>query len=448
MADKIPLLIEESFRNDSGRILATLIGTFRDFELAEEVMQEAFVTALESWTVDGIPTNPAAWITTTARRKAIDRLRRAENYRQKTAILQDEAERNQRSRNQDEMDMKHLNIDGADLYPDERLKLIYTCCHPALAQEARTALTLHTLGGITTEEIARAYLLPVPTMAQRLVRAKRKIKQAGIPYRVPPHHLLTERTSSVLTTIYLIFNEGYAATKGDDLIRHDLCDEAIRLARLLVTLLNEMVEAATDTPYTEQLQSVHKPEAMGLLALMLLHHSRRNTRVTTAGELVTLEEQDRAAWDRAAINEGLAILDEALQLRQAGPYQIQAAISALHARAATPDDTDWQQIVLLYDELHKHSPSPVIALNRAAAVAMARGPIYGLAIIDRLAADGKLSNYHLLHAARADLLRRAGFLSDAKQSYETALSLAENRVERAYLARRLTAIETLLSAES
>ena len=445
MSDKIPALIEETFRNDSGRILATLIGTFRDFELAEEVMQEAFVTALESWTADGVPSNPAAWITTTARHTAIDRLRRADTYRRKTALLQEEAEHAQQLRHQDEMNIKPLDSDDADLYPDERLKLIFTCCHPALAQEARTALTLHTLGGITTEEIARAYLVPVPTMAQRLVRAKHKIKQAGIPYRVPPRHLLTERTSSVLTTIYLIFNEGYSATKGDDLIRHDLCDEAIRLGRLLMTLLTNLVESATDAPYTEQLQSVHKPEAMGLLALMLLHHSRRNTRVAAGGELVTLEEQNRTLWDRVAIDEGLAILEQALHLRQPGPYQIQAAIGALHARAAAPQETDWPQIVLLYDELYRHSPSSVVALNRAVAVAMARGPIYGLALIDRLEAEGELTNYHLLHAARADLLRRAGFLTDAVQSYQVAIGLVENRVERAYLAHRIAEVEAMLN---
>ncbi|MEM7033753.1 MAG: RNA polymerase sigma factor [Chloroflexota bacterium] len=413
-------VIEDTFHQEAGRVIATLIHLVQDFDLAEDVLQDAFIMALERWPTKGIPRNPGAWLTTTARRKAIDRLRRDQNLEEKTAILQHLIELDQRS----------PEIPPLDTIPDDRLKLIFTCCHPALSMEARVALTLKTLGGLSTPEIAKAFLVPEKTMAQRLVRAKRKIKQAGIPYRVPPTHLLADRIESVLAVIYLIFNEGYAATDGEGLIRRDLCAEAIRLARFLTKLLQDSPELQAD------------PEALGLLALMLLHDSRRQARIDEAGAIVTLEEQDRSKWDQEQITEGVATLDRAIALGCSGPYQLQAAISALHAQAPTSNDTDWLQISLLYRELTRYNPSPIVALNRAVAVAMIEGPLVGLEMLDQIGETDALDQYHLFHAARADLLRRAKRYAQALSAYQQALSLTQNIVEQAYLQRRIQEIET------
>ena len=402
-------VIDRLFRQEQGRAVATLIRVLRDFDLAEDAVQEAFAEALRTWPDRGVPSNPGAWITTTARNRAIDRLRRERTLRDRIDTLTRVAE------------LEALGGDETDVseIPDDRLRLIFTCCHPALSMESRVALTLRTLGGLTTGEIARAFLVGEPAMAQRLVRAKRKIRSAAIPYRVPPPELLGERLPGVLAVLYLVFNEGYSTTSGR-LVRTDLCDEAIALGRVLVRLMPG------------------EPEAAGLLALMLLHHSRRRARVDGAGELVLLEDQDRAAWDHDMIDEGLRVLDAALAERHPGSYQLQAAIAALHARAPRPEDTDWPQIAALYERLELTSPSPVVALNRAVAVAMADGPARGLPLVDALAGD--LDGYHLLHATRADLLRRLGRLEDAAVAYRRALDLVTNPSERSYLERRLAEV--------
>jgi RNA polymerase sigma-70 factor (ECF subfamily) len=410
--------VEQTFRSEYGRVLGSLIAALGDFDLAEDVLQESFLTALERWPAEGQPRNPAAWLTTVARRKAIDRLRRDQAFERHHAALAAEIEL------AGTPDMHEDTVD-AETFPDERLKLIFTCCHPALSPEAQIALTLRTLGGLDTAEIAHAFLVPLPTMNQRLTRAKAKIRQAGIPFQVPAPERLPERLETVLHIIYLIFNEGYAASAGDTLIRQALCAEAIHLGRVLVVLL----ESTPGLPPS--------PEAAGLLALMLLHDSRRAARVNGQGELVLLEDQERAQWDRAEINEGLALLDRALGQRQPGPFQIQAAISALHAQAAAASDTDWQEIAALYCELERRAPSPVVALNRAVALGMAQGPLAGLIALDQRHLEADLEQYHWFHAARADLLRRAGYQAEAQAAYARALELCQNRAERSFLARRL-----------
>ncbi len=416
--------VEAVFRAEHGRVLGALISALRDFDLAEDVLQETLITALERWPAAGLPANPAGWIVTVARRKAIDRLRRDQALARQQALLVGESRDSVRER-AGAMDSDPLD---PDLIPDERLKLIFTCCHPALAADAQIALTLRALGGLSTAEIAHAFLVPLPTMHQRLTRAKNKIRSAGIPFQVPAAPLLAERLAVVRQVLYLIFNEGYAATAGDAHVQADLCAEAIRLARVLLELLRATPGLGDD------------PETLGLLALLLLHDSRRAARLDAAGEIVLLDAQDRARWDAAEITEGTQLLQQALAQHQPGPFQLQAAISALHAEAPTAATTDWPQIVGLYHALEQHLPTPVVALNRAVAVGMAHGPLAGLMALDQLHLDDDLAAYHWYHAARADLLRRAGYNSESHAAYARALNLCQNQAERRFLARRLSEV--------
>jgi RNA polymerase sigma-70 factor (ECF subfamily) len=405
--------VSEAFSTDWGRIVATLIKMTGDWDLAEECAQDAFATALARWGTDGVPDRPGAWLTTTARNRALDRLRRSKT---EAAKLQEVAALSVPAEPAEPADTGDSGVS------DDRLRLMFTCCHPALSLEARVALTLRSLAGLSTGEIARAFLVPEATMAKRLTRAKHKIRDAAIPYRVPPAHLLPERTTGVLAVLYLLFNEGYSASAGTDLLRPDLSREAIRLVRLLVALMPD------------------EPEAAGLLALMLLQDSRSAARLDDSGELVRLADQDRSRWDGDEITEGSAVLTGALRRRRTGPYQLQAAIAACHGEAARAADTDWAQIAALYGELRRIVPSSVVELNRAVAVAMADGPEAGLAIVESLAAGRTLDGYYLLPATKADLLRRLGRRAEAAVSYRQAIDLARTEPERRYLSARLAEV--------
>jgi RNA polymerase sigma-70 factor, ECF subfamily len=412
--------LEKLHREESGRILATLIRLLGDFDLAEEMLQEAYAVALQKWPTEGTPTNPRAWLISTARHKAIDRLRREQRFEGKAEQLAKTAETTVRPESDREKEM----------LADDSLRLIFTCCHPSLPMEARVALTLRTVCGITTEEISRAFLVPVATMAQRLVRAKGKIREAGIAYRVPAQEELQDRLDGVLLVVYLIFNEGYLASSGDALIRRELCAEAIRLGRVLCGLLPKQAEA------------------QALLGLMLLHDSRRDARVSAAGELVLLEEQDRSLWRSEQIHEGTELVESAMRRGAAGVYALQAAIAALHANATTAKDTDWPQIAALYGALLRVHPSPVIEVNRAIAVAMARSLEEGLALLEEIEKRAEIEEFHLLHAARADLLRRLGRMPQAAEAYRQALALAANDIEIRFLRRRLAETEKQLHSTS
>ncbi|HWN45541.1 MAG TPA: RNA polymerase sigma factor [Thermoanaerobaculia bacterium] len=404
VAERVHELVEAVYRDESRRVFATLIRLLGDFDLAEEAVHDAFRAALEQWPRDGVPANPRSWLVSAGRFKAIDRIRRQARFQ----ALEDDAA----------VEPVEPELWEGESVEDDRLRLVFTCCHPALAPDAQVALTLREVCGLTTEEIARAFLTPAPTLAQRIVRAKAKIRDARIPYEVPSQAELPDRLDSVLRVIYLVFNEGYSASSGASLTRHDLAEEAIRLGRLLLELLPE-------------------PEVQGLLALMLLHESRRAARTSPTGDLILLEDQDRSLWNRGQIAEATALVRQAFSSRGIGPYTVQAAIAAVHAEAPTAADTDWDQIVGFYDVLAQADPSPVIELNRAVGVAMRDGPEAGLAIVDAILARGDLADYHLAHAARADLCRRLGRTAGARESYERALSLTRQEPERRFLERRL-----------
>ncbi len=406
-------IVDRIYRDDSRRVLATLIRLFGDFDIAEEALHDAFVAALERWPIEGVPVNPRTWLVSAGRFKAIDQLRRRAAFDERLPEIE---------RQLTELTENEPVIAESGDIADDRLRLVFTCCHPALSTDAQVALTLHTIGGLTTEEIAHAFLVGAPTLAQRIVRAKNKIRDAKIPYEIPDANDLPERLDAVLATLYLIFNEGYSATFGATVTRADLCGEAIRLGHLLVELLPE-------------------PEAIGLLAMMLLHDSRRAARTNPLGELIVLDEQDRSLWNREQIREGQQLTERALRSRRVGPYAIQAAIAAVHSEAKSASETDWAQIVVLYDLLLNMNPSPVVELNRAAAVAMKDGPAHGLDLINALLARGELANYHLAHSARADLLRRLNRTAESLTAYATALELTTQEPERRFIERRMASLK-------